>query len=124
SCAVTRWISTKRRRVPGDLRRHEVRSYSRRVTDTRSKRLYGPQQSRFARHLEERERKRPDPVARELRHRLLAGLCGRVLEVGCGDGRSFEHYPASVTQLVSVEPDPTAHAPAAAPPPPAPHTLH
>jgi SAM-dependent methyltransferase len=83
------------------------------VTDTRGKRLYGPQQSRFARHLEQRERKRPDPVARELRHRLLAGLCGRVLEVGCGDGRSFEHYPASVTQLVAVEPDPTARAVAA-----------
>jgi SAM-dependent methyltransferase len=83
------------------------------MTDTRSKRLYGPQQSRFARHLEQRERKRPDPVARELRHRLLAGLRGRVLEAGCGDGRSFEHYPASVTQLVAVEPDPTARAVAA-----------
>jgi ubiquinone/menaquinone biosynthesis C-methylase UbiE len=33
-----------------------------------------------------------------------------VLEVGCGDGRSFEHYPTSVTQLVAVEPDPTARA--------------
>jgi len=71
-------------------------------------RLYGPHQSRFARYLEQREQKRPDPVARELRRRLLAGLRGRVLEVGCGDGRSFEHYPTSVTQLVAVEPDPTA----------------
>lgn len=76
-------------------------------------RLYGPHQSRFARYLEQRERERPDPVARELRRRLLAGLRGRVLEVGCGDGRSFEHYPASVTQLVAVEPDPTALAAAA-----------
>src|SRR4029077_19135554 len=75
--------------------------------------LYGPHQSRFARYLEVRERERPDPVARELRHRLLAGLRGRVLEVGCGDGRSFEHYPASVTQLVAVEPDPTARGVAA-----------
>jgi SAM-dependent methyltransferase len=72
--------------------------------------LYGPHQSRFARYLEQRERKRPDPVARELRRRLLAGLRGRVLEVGCGDGRSFAHYPTSVTQLVAVEPDPTARA--------------
>jgi SAM-dependent methyltransferase len=73
-------------------------------------RLYGPHQSRLARHLEHRERERPDPVARELRRLLLIGLRGRVLEVGCGDGRSFEHYPASVTQLVAVEPDPTARA--------------
>jgi SAM-dependent methyltransferase len=36
-----------------------------------------------------------------------------VLEVGCGDGRSFEHYPTSVTQLVAVEPDSSARAAAA-----------
>ena len=72
--------------------------------------LYGPGQSRFARYLERRERERPDPVANELRRRVLAGLCGRVLEVGCGDGRSFEHYPTSVAQLVAVEPDPSARA--------------
>ena len=35
--------------------------------------LYGAHQSRFARYLEGRERRRPDPVARELRRRLLAG---------------------------------------------------
>ena len=75
--------------------------------------LYGPRQSRFARHLERRERERPDPVARELRRRLLAGSRGRVLEIGCGDGRSFEHYPTSVTRVVAVEPDPTARAVAA-----------
>ena len=55
--------------------------------------LYGPHQSRFARYLERRERERPDQVADELRRRLLAGLRGRVLEIGCGDGSSFEHYP-------------------------------
>jgi ubiquinone/menaquinone biosynthesis C-methylase UbiE len=31
-----------------------------------------------------------------------------VLEVGSGDGRSFEHYPASVEHLFAVEPDQTA----------------
>src|SRR3954447_425461 len=72
--------------------------------------LYGPRQSRFARYLELRERARPDPAARELRRRLLAGLHGAVIEVGCGDGRSFEHYPPSVTRLLAVEPDPTARA--------------
>ena len=75
--------------------------------------LYGPQQSRFARFLERREKRRPDPGAHELRRRLLAGLEGRVLEVGSGDGRSFEHYPPEVTTLLAVEPDPTARESAA-----------
>ncbi|HET9323426.1 MAG TPA: methyltransferase domain-containing protein [Gaiellaceae bacterium] len=72
--------------------------------------LYGEEQSRFARYLEHRERTRPDLRARELRRALLAGLSGRVIEVGSGDGRSFEHYPAGVTSLLAVEPDPTARA--------------
>ena len=72
--------------------------------------LYGPRQSRFARYLERRELRRPDPGARELRRRLLVGLRGNVIEVGAGDGRSFEHYPPEVTRLVAVEPDPTARA--------------
>lgn len=38
---------------------------------------------------------------------------GRVIEVGSGDGRSFGHYPPDVTELVAVEPDPTARAAAA-----------
>ena len=59
--------------------------------------LYGADQSRFARYLERREARSPDLVARELRRRLLAGLRGRVLELGCGDGRAFEHYPPAVT---------------------------
>jgi ubiquinone/menaquinone biosynthesis C-methylase UbiE len=75
---------------------------------TASTPLYGPGQSRFARYLERREQRRPDPVARELRTRLLAGLRGAVIEVGAGDGRSFEHYPATVERLLAVEPDPVA----------------
>jgi SAM-dependent methyltransferase len=75
--------------------------------------LYGPEQSRFARYLERREQRRPDPVARELRRKALAGLRGRVIEVGSGDGRSFEHYPPEVERLLAVEPDPTARAAAA-----------
>lgn len=70
--------------------------------------LYGPQQSRFARYLERREQRRPDPIAREIRRRVLAGLSGEVIEVGSGDGRSFEHYPPEVRMLLAVEPDPTA----------------
>jgi SAM-dependent methyltransferase len=75
--------------------------------------LYGPQQSRFARYLERRELRRPDPVARKLRRQVLNGLRGRVIEVGSGDGRSFEHYPPEVERLLAVEPDPTARAAAA-----------
>jgi ubiquinone/menaquinone biosynthesis C-methylase UbiE len=36
-----------------------------------------------------------------------------VLEVGSGDGRSFEHYPATVETVLAVEPDPHARAVAA-----------
>jgi SAM-dependent methyltransferase len=72
--------------------------------------LYGPQQSWFARYLERREQRRPDPVARDVRRRVLAGLSGEVIEVGSGDGRSFEHYPPKVRRLLAVEPDPTARA--------------
>ncbi|HEX7256148.1 MAG TPA: methyltransferase domain-containing protein [Gaiellaceae bacterium] len=75
--------------------------------------LYGPQQSRFARYLERRELRRPDPVARDIRRKALAGLRGRVMEVGSGDGRSFEHYPSEVAEVVAVEPDPTARTAAA-----------
>jgi ubiquinone/menaquinone biosynthesis C-methylase UbiE len=37
-----------------------------------------------------------------------------VLEIGSGDGRSFEHYPTSVERLVAVEPDASARAVASA----------
>jgi SAM-dependent methyltransferase len=70
--------------------------------------LYGSEQSRFARHLEQREARHPDPVARDLRRQLLAGVRGRALEVGCGDGRTFQHYPPSVNRVLAVEPDPNA----------------
>jgi ubiquinone/menaquinone biosynthesis C-methylase UbiE len=33
-----------------------------------------------------------------------------VLEVGSGDGRSFEHYPPGVVHVLAVEPDPNARA--------------
>jgi ubiquinone/menaquinone biosynthesis C-methylase UbiE len=40
------------------------------------------------------------------RRRLLAGLTGRVLEVGAGHGLNFPHYPATVTEVLAVEPEP------------------
>jgi SAM-dependent methyltransferase len=42
----------------------------------------------------------------EHRARLLDGLAGAVVEVGCGNGRNFPHYPAAVTRVLAVEPDP------------------
>ncbi|MFW6033811.1 MAG: class I SAM-dependent methyltransferase [bacterium] len=42
----------------------------------------------------------------EYRDQLLAGLTGRVVEVGAGDGANFPHYPAGVASVVAVEPEP------------------
>src|SRR6202035_6164473 len=42
---------------------------------------------------------------RELRRENLAGLSGRVLEVGAGTGTNFAFYPDSVVQVVAVEPE-------------------
>ncbi|MEA2144509.1 MAG: hypothetical protein QOG59_96 [Solirubrobacteraceae bacterium] len=49
----------------------------------------------------------------ENRERLLAGLTGRVVEVGAGNGLNFAHYPAGVAEVVAVEPEPYLRARAA-----------
>jgi ubiquinone/menaquinone biosynthesis C-methylase UbiE len=41
----------------------------------------------------------------EHRRRLLLGSSGRVIEVGAGSGANFSHYPASVSEVVAVEPE-------------------
>src|SRR5439155_22958567 len=41
----------------------------------------------------------------EHRRRLLDGLSGRVVELGAGSGINFRHYPASVNEVVAVEPE-------------------
>jgi SAM-dependent methyltransferase len=46
----------------------------------------------------------PESVKR-LRRENLAGLSGRVLEVGAGTGTNFELYPDTVTEVVAVEPE-------------------
>lgn len=38
------------------------------------------------------------------RHRLLSGVGGWVLEVGCGTGRNLPDYPASVEGVVGLDP--------------------
>ena len=42
----------------------------------------------------------------ELRRELVAGLAGRVAEVGAGNGINFEHYPSAVDELIAIEPEP------------------
>jgi ubiquinone/menaquinone biosynthesis C-methylase UbiE len=42
----------------------------------------------------------------EHRDELLAGTAGRVIEVGAGNGSNFAHYPAAVSEVVAVEPEP------------------
>ncbi len=40
------------------------------------------------------------------RRTLLERLYGRVIEVGAGNGMNFAHYPATVTEVIAVEPEP------------------
>jgi SAM-dependent methyltransferase len=40
------------------------------------------------------------------RREVLAGLTGRVIEIGAGTGLNFRHYPQSVTELAATEPEP------------------
>lgn len=47
-----------------------------------------------------------DSAAARRRREALSGLSGRVIEVGAGHGLNFPYYPATVTQLVALEPEP------------------
>ncbi|WP_371597033.1 class I SAM-dependent methyltransferase [Streptomyces sp. NBC_00564] len=40
-----------------------------------------------------------------VRDRLLAGLSGRVIEIGAGNGLNFAHYPSTVSEVVAIEPE-------------------
>lgn len=39
------------------------------------------------------------------REELLAGLAGRVIEIGAGNGLNFARYPAGVSEVVAIEPE-------------------
>ncbi|MBU8818034.1 class I SAM-dependent methyltransferase [Mycolicibacterium goodii] len=44
-------------------------------------------------------------AVRRMRTENLAGLSGRVLEVGAGTGTNFEFYPSTVDEVVGIEPE-------------------
>jgi SAM-dependent methyltransferase len=58
----------------------------------------------FARVWTVMARHEPESLKR-LRRENLAGLSGRVLEVGAGTGTNFEFYPDTVTEVIAVEPE-------------------
>jgi len=58
----------------------------------------------FARLFDRLVRK-ADPQQADHRLELLAGLSGRVIEVGAGNGINFANYPGEVTEVVAVEPE-------------------
>lgn len=58
----------------------------------------------FARMWTVMSKHEPESLLR-LRRENLAGLSGRVLEVGAGTGTNFEFYPDTVTEVVAIEPE-------------------
>jgi ubiquinone/menaquinone biosynthesis C-methylase UbiE len=69
-----------------------------------------PRKSLLDRYLAWREEREPNPQLRAYRRRLIGGTRGEVIEIGCGEGTNFEHYPPSVANVLAVEPDPDARA--------------
>jgi ubiquinone/menaquinone biosynthesis C-methylase UbiE len=67
--------------------------------------LSGFQHPRFARMWERMSARSDRRGSAGHRERTLAGLTGRVIEIGAGNGRNFSHYPETVTEVVAVEPE-------------------
>lgn len=59
----------------------------------------------FARFFDRFAAKDEERGQAEIRRELLAGLSGRVIEVGAGNGLNFPHYPPEVDEVVAVEPE-------------------
>jgi len=67
--------------------------------------MNGPEHPWFARFLARAAAIEERRGGAEYRRRLLAGLRGRVLEVGPGSGVSFAYYPPEVDEVLAVEPE-------------------
>jgi ubiquinone/menaquinone biosynthesis C-methylase UbiE len=63
------------------------------------------QHPRFARIYQKISAESEHRGTAEHRDHALAGLTGRVIEIGAGNGMNFPHYPPTVTEVVAVEPD-------------------
>jgi SAM-dependent methyltransferase len=63
------------------------------------------QHPRFARMYQRLSAESERRGTAERRDRALAGLRGRVIEIGAGNGMNFAHYPAEVAEVVAVEPE-------------------
>lgn len=59
----------------------------------------------FARVYERLARTAEGRGGAEHRRALLQGCGGRVIEIGAGSGANFAHYPASVSEVIAVEPE-------------------
>ena len=59
----------------------------------------------FARCYDKLSRGAERQGAGDHRREALAGLSGRVVEVGAGNGLNFAYYPPEVTEVVAVEPE-------------------
>jgi ubiquinone/menaquinone biosynthesis C-methylase UbiE len=60
----------------------------------------------FARCYDKLSRGAEQQGAGDHRREALAGLSGRVVEVGAGNGLNFAYYPPEVTEVIAVEPEP------------------
>ncbi|MEU5879398.1 class I SAM-dependent methyltransferase [Spirillospora sp. NPDC047279] len=67
--------------------------------------LSGLQNPKFARAYERASAAAEARGTGRYRDRLLAGLRGRVIEIGAGNGLNFPRFPAHVTEVVGVEPE-------------------
>jgi ubiquinone/menaquinone biosynthesis C-methylase UbiE len=63
------------------------------------------QHPRFAKMYERISAESEQRGTAEHRDRALAGLSGRVIEIGAGNGLNFGHYPDTVTEVLAVEPE-------------------
>ncbi|UUU35455.1 class I SAM-dependent methyltransferase [Streptomyces sp. CA-210063] len=63
--------------------------------------MHHPVFARFYARLSESAEPKVGPV----RDELLAGLSGRVIEIGAGNGLNFAHFPSTVSEVVALEPE-------------------